>query len=45
MSNFLESTSLVGGQVLVNWLVHVNFQSGIALSAMVTLFLSVVAIF
>lgn len=41
---FLESASLIGGQVLANWLAGGNVQSGVALSATASLFLSVVAI-
>lgn len=41
---FLESASLIGGQVLANWLVDENVQHGIALSATASLFLSVVTI-
>lgn len=45
LMTFLESASLIGGQVLANWLADGNVQSGIALSATASLFLSVVAIF
>jgi len=41
---FLESASLIGGQVLANWLVGENVQDGIALSATASLLLSVVTI-
>lgn len=41
---FLESASLIGGQVLSNWLVDENVKHGIALSATASLFLSFLAI-
>ncbi|CAN6906442.1 unnamed protein product [Brassica oleracea var. botrytis] len=44
LMTFLESASLIGGQVLANWLAGGNVQSGVALSATASLFLSVVAI-
>ena len=44
LMTFLESASLIGGQVLANWLADGNVQSGVALSATASLFLSVVAI-
>jgi hypothetical protein len=44
LMTFLESASLIGGQVLANWLVGENVQDGIALSATASLLLSVVTI-
>ncbi|KAL1224446.1 hypothetical protein V5N11_014407 [Cardamine amara subsp. amara] len=44
LMTFLESASLIGGQVITNWLVDGNVEHGIALSATASLLFSVVAI-
>lgn len=44
LMTFFESASLIGGQVLANWLVGSNVEKGIASPSMVSTFLGIVGI-
>ena len=45
LMTFIESASLIGSQVLVNWLLASNVDTGIASSSTATIFIAIIGIF